>query len=111
MHITTSPPLATSAIACGNAAMSSTNTGSTLPATRSARASEAAVGGNDRRFAGGIDLGQQQGVGVPEHLDEILEAVAGAGVAVRLEGQHQARPGKAPRAAASVAAISTGWWP
>ncbi|MCY1555884.1 hypothetical protein D9M68_925820 [compost metagenome] len=39
MHSTTSPARALSRIVCGNAAMSSTNTGSTLPATRSARAS------------------------------------------------------------------------
>ena len=39
MVITTSPSRATSRIACGMAAMSSTNTGSTLPATRIARAS------------------------------------------------------------------------
>jgi hypothetical protein len=71
----------------------------------------AAVGGDDGRLAGGIHLGQQHHVGVAQHLDEVLEAVARAGVAVRLEGQHERRPGKAPRAAASVAAISTGWWP
>ena len=40
MHITTSPSRAMSAMACGMSAMSSTNTGSTLPATRKARASE-----------------------------------------------------------------------
>ena len=50
----------------------------------------APVGGHDRRFAGGVDFGQQQGVDAGQHLDEVLEQVAGAGVAVRLECQHQA---------------------
>ena len=50
----------------------------------------AAVGGDDRRLAGGIDVGQQDGVGAADHLHEVLEAVARAGVAVRLEGEHQA---------------------
>lgn len=40
MQMTTSPSRALSRMACGMAAMSSTNTGSTLPATRRARASE-----------------------------------------------------------------------
>ncbi len=53
----------------------------------------AAVGADDRRFAGGIDLGQQHGVEALQHgLDEVVEAVARARVAVRLEGQHQAPP-------------------
>ena len=52
----------------GRSAMSSMNTGSTLPATRSARARNAAVGGDDGRLAGGIDLGQQHGVGATQHL-------------------------------------------
>ncbi len=90
MVITTSPSRATSMIACGIAAMSSTNTGSTLPATRSARGQRAAVGRDDGRFAGGIDLRQTQRIDRAQHLDEILEAVARARVAVRLESQHQA---------------------
>ncbi len=52
----------------------------------------AAVGGHDGRLAGGIDLAQQHRVGRADDLDEILEAVARAGVAVRLEGQHQPAP-------------------
>ena len=72
----------------------------------------AAVGRDDGRLAGGVDLGQQHRVGAADDLDEVLEAVAGAGVAVRLEGEHEAAlPGNAPRAAAITAAISTGWWP
>lgn len=39
MQSTTSPARALSRMACGMAPMSSTNTGSTLPATRRARAS------------------------------------------------------------------------
>jgi hypothetical protein len=70
-----------------------------------------AVGGDDRRLARGVDLGEQHQVGAAEDLDEVLEAVAGAGVAVRLEGEDDPPAGKAPRAASSVAAISTGWWP
>ncbi len=49
-----------------------------------------AIGGDDGRFAGGVDLGEQYGIGGGEHLDEVLEAVARAGVAMRLEGQHDA---------------------
>ena len=52
----------------------------------------AAVGGDDRRLAGRVDLGQQHRVGRAHDLDEVLEAVARARVAVRLEGQHQAAP-------------------
>ncbi len=54
---------------------------------------------SDRRFARGIDLGQQQHVGAGQHLHEILEQVARARVAVRLEGEHQAaaRKGDARR--------------
>ena len=40
MHITTSPSAPWRQIACGMSAMSSTNSGSTLPATRTERASE-----------------------------------------------------------------------
>ncbi len=53
-----------------------------------------AIGGHDGRLAGRIDLGQQHRVGVADHLDEILEAVARARVAVRLERQHQAAAGE-----------------
>ena len=90
---------------------SSTNTGSTLPATRTRARERAAVGGDDRRLARGIDVGQHQRVDGRQHLHEILEQIARARVAVRLEREHEAPPGKAPRAAASVAAISAGWWP
>jgi hypothetical protein len=81
-------------IAAGMAAMSSTKMGSTFPATRSARTSERAVGGDDRCLAGGIDFPQQQRIDDAQHLDEILEAIARARVAVRLESQHQAPAGK-----------------
>ena len=107
--ITTSPSRA-AAIAAGSSATSSKNSGSTLPATRSAR-QRAAVGGDDRRLAGRVDLRQEHDVGGRQHLDEVLEAVARARVAVRLEGEHEAPAGNAPRAAASTAAISAGWWP
>ena len=68
----------------------------------------AAVGGDDRRFAGGVDVGEHQRIRRRQDADEILEQVARARVAMRLERQHDAPPGKLSRAAASVAAISTG---
>jgi hypothetical protein len=46
-----------------------------------------------------------------QHLDEILEQVARAAVAVRLEGQHQAAARIGGARGGQVAAISTGWWP
>ena len=76
------------------AAMSSTNTGSTLPATRTARASErpsaATMGASPAAYTSASSTASAW----PMHLDEILEAVARAGVAVRLEGQHQAAAGE-----------------
>ena len=54
----------------------------------------AAVGGDDRRLARRIDLGEHQRVDGGEHAHEILEQVARARVAVRLEGEHQAPAGK-----------------
>ena len=53
----------------------------------------------DRGFARGIDVGKDDPVDGFEYLDEILEAVARARVAVRLEGHNQAaaRPGAAQR--------------
>ena len=59
----------------------------------------AAIGGDNRFFTCGIHLAQQHHIGLAEYLDEILEAVARAAVAVRLECQHQppARVGAACR--------------
>ncbi len=57
---------------------------------RHRRCESAAVGAGDRRFARGVDLGQQHRIEAGEHADEIVEAVARARVAVRLEGEHQA---------------------
>ncbi len=51
-----------------------------------------AVGGNDGRFPGGVDVGQAQRIDGAQHLDEILEAIARPRVAVRLESQHQTAP-------------------
>ncbi|SOY49839.1 hypothetical protein CBM2585_A160381 [Cupriavidus taiwanensis] len=53
-----------------------------------------AVGGHDRCLAGGIDLGQQQGVDRAQHLDEVFKAIPRAGETVRLERQHQAASGE-----------------
>ena len=54
----------------------------------------ATVGGDDRRLAGGIHLAKQQGIDAAQHFDEVLETVSCAGVAVRLESQHQAAAGE-----------------
>ena len=106
---TTSPSRTSARSASGSSAGPSTNTGSTLPATRTARAQRASVGRDDRRFARGIDVGQHQHVRCRQHLHEVLEQVACARVAVRLECQHEPASGKLPRTAAIVAAISVGW--
>jgi hypothetical protein len=54
----------------------------------------ATVGSDDRLFAGGIDFAQHQRVDAAQYLDEILEAVARAGVAMRLKSQQQATTGE-----------------
>ena len=56
-----------------------------------------AVGRDDRCFAGRIDVGDHDDVGRRQHMDEILEQVAGAGIPMRLECKHDAPPGKLPR--------------
>ena len=49
-----------------------------------------AVGGDDRRLAGRVDVGQHERVDGRQHAREILEQVARARVAVRLEREHEA---------------------
>jgi hypothetical protein len=51
-----------------------------------------AVGAADRLLAGGIDLGHEQHVDRRQHLGEVVQQVAGARVAVRLEREHDAPP-------------------
>ena len=99
MHITTSPSRAMSRMACGIGGDVVDEHRFDLAGHAQRARQRAAVGRDDRRLAGGVDLGQQHRVGLAEHLDEILEAVARARVAVRLEGQHQApaREGAARR--------------
>jgi hypothetical protein len=94
MVITTSPSRAMAAMACGQIGHVLHEHRLDLARHAQRARQRAAVGGHDGRLAGGIDLGQQHGVGAAEHLDEVLEAVARAGVAVRLEGQHQAPAGE-----------------
>src|SRR5687768_16213575 len=53
-----------------------------------------AVGGDDRRLARRIDVAEEQRIRGREHLHEILEAVAGSRVAMRLEREHDAPPRK-----------------
>src|SRR5207253_84642 len=50
----------------------------------------AAVGAGDRGLARRVHLGHGQRVRPREHLAEIVDQVAGAGVAVRLEGEQHA---------------------
>ena len=97
--ITTSPPRACASTALGQAVDLVDEDRIDLAGQAQRARQRAAVGGNDRRLAGRVDLGQQHRVGAAQDLDEVLEAVAGAGVAVRLEGQHQAlaREGAARR--------------
>ena len=92
---TTSPSRAMARIASGTSATSSTNTGSTWPRDTQRARQRASVGGDDRRLAGGIDLREEQRVDRRQHADEILEQVARARVAMRLEGEHQPSSGKA----------------
>lgn len=58
-----------------------------LPRNTQGTRQGAAVGGNDRRFARRIDFGQHQRIDRVQDAYEILEAVARARVAVRLEGE------------------------
>ena len=94
---TTSPSRAMPASTCGSSSSDSSSTGSTAPRDAHRAAERPAVGAGDRRLARRIDLGDQQRVGRRQHLREVVEQVAGARVAVRLEHQHQAalRPGLA----------------
>ena len=55
----------------------------------------AAVRGDDRRFACRIDFGEHQRIGRRQHADEVLEQVASARVAMRLEREHEPPAGKA----------------
>ena len=78
-------------------------------AARAHRAAQGApVGAGDGRLAGRVDLEHQQHVDVAERRGEVLEEVAGARVAMRLERQHQAPLRPRRRAACTVAAISRG---
>src|SRR3546814_3320051 len=52
-------------------------------------------GAGDRRLASGIDLGEHQRVDVRQHAGEVVEQVARAAVAVRLERHHQSPVGPA----------------
>ena len=92
---TTSPSRAMPRSVAGRSAMSSTKTGSTLPATRTRARQRAAVGRDDRRLARRIDLGQHQRIDRRQHAHEILEQVARARIAMRLEREHQPAAGKA----------------
>ena len=90
IEITTSPSRACSTIACRHRADVVDEHRVDLAGDAQRARQRAAVGGDDRRLAGGIDLGQQHRVGAADHLDEVLEAVARARVAVRLEREHEA---------------------
>ena len=74
---------------------SSTKTGSTLPATRTARASARPSAATIGASPAGIDVGQHQHVDGRQHAHEILEQVARARVAMRLEREHEAPAGEA----------------
>jgi hypothetical protein len=89
----------TAASASGSCSTLSTNTGSTLPRERIARASALTVGVGHGLLARGIDLAKQQCLGVRQHSREVVHQVARAAVAMRLEGNHHAaaRPGAADR--------------
>ena len=95
MVTSTSPGLSTARSASCSVSTFSTNTGSTLPRVRIGAADGAAVGGGNRRLAGGVHLGHQQRVAGGQHGGEIVEQVARARVAMRLERQHHAAPGVA----------------
>lgn len=70
------------------------------PARPDRPAQGAPVGAGDRCLARRVDLAEQQHVDLGEHPGEILEQVAGPGIAVRLKGDHQAalRPAVPDRA-------------
>jgi hypothetical protein len=64
----------------------------------------------DRRFAGGVDVGHDDHVGVIEAGAELGHQVAQPGEAVRLDHGDDLGVRGTERAAVSTAAISTGWW-
>ena len=92
---TTSPSRTMSASARGSSSSAPSSTGSTRPRERIARhsafASAPAIGGSPA----GVDLGDDERVRLREHLGEVVEQVARARVAVRLEHQHDAPIGPA----------------
>ncbi len=79
-------------------------------AARTHRARQrAAVGAGDRRFAGRIDVGQHQHVGLGQHVGEIVEQIARAACSDAAgNATTSRRSGQPPRAAANTAASSRG---
>lgn len=109
MQMTTSPPCTLLKMASAISPISSTNTGSTLPATRnarvSARPSAATIGASPAAYTSLSSTASA----VPSTLTKSSKQ---SRVRVKRCGWNDStrrRPGKAPRAAAMVAAISTGW--
>ncbi len=78
------------ASASGSSSSDVSSTGSTRPRVRIARQSALPSAPGIGRFAGRVHLGHDERVGIREHLRELVEQVARARVAVRLEDQHDA---------------------
>src|SRR5579864_1236071 len=66
-----------------------------LPAAAYSAAEGTAVGAGDGRLARGVDLGHAQRIGPRQRLAEIVDEIAGAGVAMRLEHEQYAPSGVA----------------
>ena len=70
-----------------------------LAAAAHGAADGAAVGAGDRRFARGVHLGDEQHVRGGERLAEVVDEIAHARVAMRLEREHEAAAADSPGAA------------
>ena len=81
--------------------------GRPLPFLADLAASDFAGDALDRRFAGGVNIEDDQRVGVLERGGEFVHQIAGAGVAVGLEDDVNLAEAALP-GAASVARISVG---
>ena len=87
---TTSPGLSTARSASSSVSTFSTNTGSTLPRVRIARQIARPSAAGDRRLARGVHLRHEQHVAGRRARGEVVEQIARARVAMRLEREHDA---------------------
>ena len=89
-----------------------TTTGSLRPRARMARASDLRVGAGDRRFAGGIDLGQHQRIDFGQHRGESHRTGRACGCS---DAAGRRPPGACPASRRArrrtPRRVRCGWWP